>query len=184
MQIAKKDFDKIVEHVKNRILDEINCSGVINPPIIVGVCEMITLEGFLDSIQEKKQRVKKEIVINEQYKAAWNKFWSTWPTTKSVPLTEYKSGAVMKKDEKKMYEKWCAVIECKGITIEQLQYATECYLEWAYTDSKRLGRNELQFRNGMEPWFNQSIYMNYIYREMPPKNQVQKVEVEDYTFNV
>ena len=127
---------------------------------------------------EEPVQVKKKVKIQEpmmEKDEEWSKFWKVWPATKSVPGTQYVSGAKMKSSEVKMRAKWANVVyNNKRISLENMQYAAECYLQWAYTDSKRLGRNELQYRNNMEVWLNQEQYLIYSTMEMPeqPKEKL------------
>lgn len=135
---------------------------------------------LVHQVNSGKKAPKKKEPIGGKYKEVWSEFWNLWPSTKSVPDTQYKSGASMKKNEQKMYEKWLKAIESGKITIEKMYRAADCYLQWGYEDSKRLGRNELQYRNGMEPWLNGEVYLNYQWMEMPVK-YVQKEVVQSVT---
>lgn len=150
MAVTEKEYNSIIQYVRR-------CDNE---------AELTTYAGWKESTKGKK---KKEKVV---YTEAWKKWWNTWPSTKSVPGTEYISGAKMKGAEDKMHDKWYNATNSGKISEDMMQYAAECYLQWAYEDSKRLGRNELHYRNGMEPWLNQEQYLIYGKIEKP------KIKVE------
>lgn len=185
MQISKSEWDSILKYIKNRLLvnsypikrtmgmtDDLTITTeMVSCDAITGVMEKMNLEQFLADSGNKKER--KKVVIDSDYKEAWEKFWTLWPGTKSVPGTAFKSGAKMKGNEEKMYQKWLEGI--KIIPAERMYYAAKCFLEWGYEDSKRTGRNELISRNGMEPWMNQKLYLIYKDKEMPETKKERKI---------
>lgn len=137
--------------------------------------ELATYEGYKASQKGKK---KEKPVVSEEMKVAWSTFWGTWPSTKSVPNTQYKSGARMKSGEAKMMQKWLDAIEGKKTTVQKMQYAAECYLAWGYYDSIKNGRNELIYRNALDVWLNGEMYINYSDVEMPPVVKKQEKSSE------
>ncbi len=177
------EYGKVVKYIQQKLLanpmlkvmvsgtdDEMNEIEAI-PKFMVE--ELQTLAPYTSYKESQKgKRVKKP--VEGKYIEEWNKFWNTWPSTKSVPDTQIRSGAPMKKNETEMYKKWLNAVENSPISIDSMQYAAESYLQWGYEDSKRLGRNELLSRNGMEPWLNQKVYLTYM--EVPKPKQYQKVE--------
>lgn len=184
-QVTTQQFKQILEYVKGELLKQVAPmiyiyaenqypTEAVAKTTVLCIPQLITLDGYLKSQGEKKQKVKP--VVSEVYKEAWKKFWNIWPSTKSVPGTEFKYGAKMKSDELKMYGKWVTAIESGKISIEMMYKAADSYLQWGYEDSKRNGRNELQYRNGLEPWLNQESYLTYM--DVPvPKKVIEKVTV-------
>lgn len=181
MQITTQEWVQLMKYISKELLKErmdmgepggLRVNGV-SVPVIEGLPSWMKLEDYIADTGTKKER-KKPVQVDTEYEQGWKKFWSTWPSTKSVPGTQYRSGAKMKGNEQGMYKKWLAAI-VSNISVERMQYAAECYLQWAYTESISKGRNELEYRNAMEPWLNQSLYLNYADVPMPPiaKQQVQ-----------
>ena len=172
--VQSKEYNSILQY----IVDQISKGDKDTPVDIQRDCpyENWLAQEIIKKQQNKGKKIKKS-KIEGQYKEEWAKFWNVWPSTKSVPGTNLKSGAVMKKDEAKMYAKWLSIIDSGKCTIEELQHSAECYLEWAYEESKKKGRNELQYRSGMEPWLNGGIYLTYKDMEMP----IKAGPVEDLT---
>lgn len=183
MQITEKDWKSVIQYVQDKLKGQLYNMAEEGTEDSIGVDEdsinslqvTCTLSRYLEATKQKKERVKAP--ENDLYEDAWKQFWVLWPATKSVPGTEYKSGAKMKSSEVKMRAKWVqAIYNDKKITVEGMYKAAQCYLEWAYEDSKRLGRNEMHYRNNMEVWLNQSQYITYSQVE-PPKKQE---EVNEY----
>lgn len=174
MATKEEEYNKIVLYIQqylvhNTMVAEDANEGyeVLSAGYIKNLQKDLPYQGYAES----KGRGKK-INIKQFLTEDWKKFWNTWPSTKSVPGTQYKSGAKMKGQELKMHEKWYnAIYEHEKITLEKMQYAAECYLQWAYEDSKRLCRNELHYRNSMEPWLNQEQYLLFKDVEMPIKSK-------------
>lgn len=172
----EQEYNQIVSYIQQKLQDHVkDYCGIVDAVdirVVEALQEKLPYSSYIESISKTKGK-NKGIHYSAFFTEDWKKFWSTWPSTKSVPGTQYKSGAKMKGAELKMHEKWYNAIESEKITVEHMQYAAECYLQWAYEDSKRLGRNELQYRNGMEPWFNQEQYLLFMTVEKP---KVQKQE--------
>lgn len=169
MAVTEKEYNSIIEYV----YEYLNKTYEVNKEILA--VDIVSLPGQCDYTDWKesiKGKKKKEKIV---YTESWKKWWNTWPSTKSVPDTEYTSGAKMKGAEEKMHDKWYNAISSGKITEEKMQYAAECYLLWAYEDSKRLGRNELHYRNGMEPWLNQDSYLIYMDRPLPTIKNIEKL---------
>lgn len=168
---AKEEvFKSIVKFVTHWFL---NSDGVDKEP---------NYEKWLaEQVNAKKS--KKKVEIPEHWKESWQKFWDTWPNTKSVPDDKggwlFKSSAVMKSDEAGMFKKWLKAIESKKITIEQMQYAAECYLLYGYNKSKTLGQNKMEYESGMAPWLNQQKYLVYMNLEMPKEYKKHSVDTID-----
>lgn len=175
MEINQKDFIRIKNYICKKLTDTYNKSGSLDSTLIIGTIDEIHISDMLKQLNEKKE--KKKVVIDPLLNEAWNRFWSLWPATKSVPGTEYKSGAKMKSDEIKRYSKWVAAIESGKVSIEVMYRAADTYLQWAYEDSKRLGRNELQYRNGLEPWLNQEMYITFSQVTPPVKTTEKKQSI-------
>jgi len=181
MQITTNEWNDIVKYIQNKLLQQTEVSrtatgiakAVIPELTLIGTMSTLTLSDYIIASGAKKEK-KKPVQIDNEYDQSWRLFWNTWPSTKSVPGTQYRSGAKMKGNEQGMYKKWLAAV-VSDISIERMQYAAECYLQWAYTESINKGRNELEHRNGLEPWLNQSLYLNYADVPMPPvaKQQIQ-----------
>lgn len=177
MQITEKDWQSITGYIKDEMLKQLvpavygngYPSDVVPKATILSIPHLMKLSEFLVAIGEKKERIKAP--EGDLYEDAWKQFWTLWPATKSVPGTEYRSGAKMKSSEVKMRAKWVqAIYNDKKITVEGMYKAAQCYLEWAYEDSKRLGRNEMQYRSNMEVWLNQEQYITFS-QVAPPKKQ-------------
>lgn len=184
---SEKEWNSIIEYIQQKLQERIY-------EIVDSVMDAVSIDVLakkdIDNLQEiapyadwlvsavnsKKKVVKKP--VEGKYQQQWKAFWEIWPSTKSVPDTQFKSGAKMKSDEQKMYQKWLKLIECEGVgeqwAIDQVYKAADCYLKWGYYDSIRKGKNELEVRSGMEPWLNQKQYLIYANMEYPP---VQKKQV-------
>lgn len=181
--IKEADYYSVIEYVKEQLRKQMFLMTHVNGyptkavphATIEEMNQLIKYEQYLVECVNKKGKKKEKKLVEGKYAEEWKVWWQLWPTTKSVPGTTFKSGAVMKKDEQKMYSKWLAAIESGKITIPNMQYAAQCYLEWCYSDSKRLGRNEMQYRNGMESWLNGEMYLNYISLDMPAEIKDKKV---------
>ncbi len=185
MQCSKQEWDKLMKYISSELLKQLVPAVYENGYPMEGVPKatilsmpaLISQEQFIVDTDTKRE--KRKVVVEVEYKEAWDKFWKLWPGTKSVPGTAFTSGAKMKGSEENGYKKWREAI--KNITIEQMYYAANCYLQWGYEDSKRNGRNELLSRNGLEPWFNQKLYLVYMNKEMPEvqRKKFQKVDTID-----
>lgn len=180
-QINDTQWDSILLHLQNQLSTQVENHGgveIIRWADVVNTLGTCTLTEY--QIQQGKVKAKK-YNIKQFLTEDWKKFWNVWPSTKSVPGTIYKSGAKMKGMELKMHMKWCEAIEHEEITTEQMQYAAECYLQWGYVDSKRLKRNELLSRSGLEPWLNQSQYLIYKDIELPQEVMQEKKVYQNST---
>jgi hypothetical protein len=173
MQVTSKEWQDVMTYVQKKLLDQIGNGDSISRITVIGVLQDITAEQYSADTHVVRGK-RKPVQIDNEYDQSWRLFWNTWPSTKSVPGTQYRSGAKMKGNEQGMYKKWLAAV-VSDISVERMQYAAECYLQWAYTESISKGRNELEYRNAMEPWLNQSLYLNYADVPMPPvtKQQIQ-----------
>lgn len=172
--IKEAEFNSVVMYIKKKLLEQWEKYDVITATDMIRLPELAPYEQYLVTIVNAKKKAPKKPVITSEYKEAWESFWKLFPSTKSVPGTSFKSGAVMKKNETKMFEKWLSAITSGKITIEKMYYAANCYLQWAYEDSKRLGRNELFHRNGLEPWLNGQVYLTYMDMEIPVIQEEKK----------
>lgn len=172
--LKQEEFESIILWVQEKINGEKyeiswgigdNVSG-INQNTINNLPKLLDYTSYVES--KGKKKVKKVEAISAEYLEHWKDFWKLWPSTKSVPGTQFKSGAVMKKSEAKMMAKWHEAIKQGKISISSMNYAANCYLQWAYHDSIFKGRNELQYRNSMEVWLNGEVYLTYVDVPMPP----------------
>ncbi len=165
--MTEPQFNSVVSYISKKLQEQPLSAGTIS---VSNLQEVITYQEWKE---EKKPRAKKP---TGKYIDEWNKFWSLWPATKSVPGTQYISGAKMKSDEQKMYDKWLAIVDGEGhdVAISNMYKAAECYLAWGYSDSIRKGRNELETRSGLEPWMNQKQYLTYYNIPMPQVVQTNK----------
>lgn len=188
MVIAQKDYDKIIQYVQQELLKQLMPMIYSNQYPVEGVAKatllslpaLCTLDNMLAATTEKKEKAKK-VEVNPIYKEAWEQFWNLWPGTKSVPDTKFKSGAKMKSNEIGMYQKWVAAIETGKIGMEAMYKAANSYLQWAYEDSKKMGRNELQYRSGMDPWLNQEQYLIWMDVALPMKQVIKEKVYENST---
>lgn len=160
-KITSEQYNQVLEFIDKDLMTKTS----LKVEEIIDIKQRCSYDQYLESISVKK-KVKK-YNIKSLLTDDWRKFWAVWPSTKSVPGTMYKSGAKMKGMELKMHQKWSEALDSGRITKEKMQYAAECYLKWAYSDSKRMERNELQYRNGMEPWLNQEQYLLFMDLELP-----------------
>jgi hypothetical protein len=167
--VTEAEYQSIVEYVSRKIAED-QCMEPWLPAELQQLCPY----NDWKLSRGKMKKVKKP--VEGKWSEEWQKWWNLWPSSKSVPNTQFKSGAVMKKDEQKMYQKWLEVVELNRsiggdtaeATIQSLYKAADCYLQWGYYDSIRKGKNELEVRSGMEPWLNQKQYLIYATMEYPP----------------
>lgn len=193
--IKEDQWNSVIKYIQEKLLTkkweykngEGDIKAAVNEDDINILQEIAPYSDYLVSTvnSSKKKVVKKP--VGDQYVEEWSIFWNTWPNTKSVPNTEYKSGAKMKADEPKMYKKWLSHVYSESTDnyehmIAKIQRAAEVYLQWAYYESINKGKNELQYRNGMEPWLNQAQYK--LYADVPYPPVIENKQVTDYSINI
>lgn len=196
--LTEIEFNKVVEYIQQKLIELPTVVVPVNyendiwnnieaiPVTTVQALERVTTYTGYKEQAKKSKKVKP--AMSPEMKAAWDKWWNLWPATKSVPDTQYKSGAKMRGTEAKMMEKWLAVVNANGVVdhnlaIMQMYKAADCYLKWGYYDSIRKNRNELEGRSGMEPWLNQKQYLIYVDTEYPPVHKNTTEKVIDYIYN-
>lgn len=177
-------FDSIIKYIQKTLLEkEVGVGEGTVKDAMIWIDDVEELQAtcryeqwLAEQVNNRKSKKKEKPVVSAEMQEAWKKWWNLWPATKSVPDTQYKSGAKMRGTEAKMMEKWVNAITSGKTTVARMHYAADCYLQWGYEDSKRLGRNELQYRNSMEPWLNGEMYINYADVEMPIKTKSSEEE--------
>ena len=156
--ISEKEFEHIKQYFNKLIFDFNNGSGSIG--IVSSNLEKINFEDWYKQWlfdNKKKEKVKKEFVVDENFKI----FWQLYPLTNYFTYKgqEFKGskralrqGANMEKCQNKY------LTICKTIKPENLNNSLKIYLQQAKEKSIFTGSNQLNFMPGIEPYLNQPRY--------------------------
>lgn len=174
MNTNKEDFDKIVRHVRDKLLRHSQLMNLVqvqsagNTPIpinavsewiIMGIPETITFEGFLAATGEKKERKKPVVLENDPFDA----FWLAYPASGNFSYNGVKFTATRALRSNKEV---CRVLYHKGlkennVTPEQVLNAMKKQVGLMKKQSYENGRNELQYMSAIEPYLRQAKFMAF-----------------------
>lgn len=171
MQIKQEDWKKILQWVRDKMLEEMQVMrNAIGLPVDVvkkfsiEAIPLLDLKEFLKDTGEKKEKKKREVSDNPE----WEKFYQYWPATKSVPGAadpKYKSGKSFKGNEPICRRLWEDALDV--VRAERLLHAAKVYITYGIKDSYKKGSNQMEYLNALEPWLRQQKFLNYVDMEIP-----------------
>ena len=154
MVLKKDDFSKILHYVSDYLLAEVisypvrsqNVESVLKSTIH-GLTNALSVESFLASIKEKKERVKKDIIYSEGFETWWNNF------PKKAEFTQNKitfaSPRILRDDKEKTYNAYLKAKEKHSLADEGMLLCLLVEL--------RVRKNETLKKNN--PVYNSFTYM-------------------------
>jgi len=164
MEIKEKDFRKTVEYVKSEIVKEA-IDGIIKVATIRGVCETISLEEFLKTIGEKKERSKPDPFVDDK---GFSLFWDAYPSSANFKYKgmTFNSPRVLRSNKQvcqNLYMK--AFHENPELTPEMLLKAIQKQVLLAKKESVEKGVNQLAFLPGIEVYIRQARYEAFVQQD-------------------
>ena len=166
MQITKKDFDKIIEYTRDKLLEctvQVNDVAIVVKPIIQSLPNLVTLEGFLKATGEKKERVKRDTQDDYFFKQWWDAF----------PLkAEFKYKGMTFKSTRILRSNYDVCLQlfnkalANGVDPEKMITGLKYHVQEVKKESYKNGQNQLQFFSGSETYLRQGKYEAYLDNEL------------------
>jgi len=159
MQITKSDFQKIMEYVRDALVDQLGLDGKITKPIIVGTLQDVTLEDVLNSLGEKKEK-KKTVVFEDN---GFESFWKEYPASDNFSYKgmKFTGSRTLRSNKAIAYSLYCKMLSELKITKEEALEALTRHIDALKRESWESGNNKLTYlseiqvylRQGkIEPW--------------------------------
>lgn len=167
MVITEKDWKNILGYIQ-RELEKQLMSGVYEngypmkgvPQAIIlaiGTGNLITLDGYLQSSGQKKER-KKSVFTDED--ETFQKFWESYPASGSFKYRgmSFNSSRVLRSNKSICQQLFNKIISQGVVSGEQLIKAISIQVEMMKKESWESGQNKLEYLSGIEVWLRQEKF--------------------------
>ena len=183
MEIKKADFDLILKYVKEELNKHMSSVvpynsetkysfEAISKPTMIRVLDTLTLEGCLLSLEQKKERVKKEVITTPGFKKWWEVFPKTSKFTFRGRTFTGSKTRVLRDDEEKTFKAYEVARKKAGFTDEQMLHCLKAELENRMFNSWKLNKadsNDLVYMRASVSYLNSGQFVYY-----------EKIQLKEY----
>lgn len=176
MQIKNEDFQKIAVYFKDRLCANLR-DGMIDKVGIIGTLQELTLDDFLKSTGEKRERTSR---LDSSDDRGFGLLWKEYPASPNFVYRgmKFKGSRVLRSNYNGCLSKY---FKCLGnhpsLTPEMILSALRKQKKLAYEESFETGVNKLNYWNGLEVWLNQEKFMAFI-NDSPDTDESHEETVE------
>jgi len=168
MIIKQNDWEKITTYIKDQLLSHMH-DNQIDRISVIGLLSDMSLDEFLKSTGEKKERIKPVSNPDSKFK----QFWDAYPPTASFSYRGmvFKAARVLRSNFQVCEQLYNKTLATGNVTHDQIMKALQIQVTRMKEESYETGKNSLQYFSAIEVYIRQSKYEAFIGEEDNDKQQ-------------